>query len=143
MTNAEFYKDEIKNFESMVFCDEFTKPLIFKRDNCKGTSCEHCAILSMLWLMEEYKEPEEPKIDWENVPVDTPILVRDNDNAYWEKRHFAEFVNGKIYAWDMGATSFSNINGKVRWKYAKLWEGSEEQAAENEKEGQKAWRRNV
>lgn len=138
MTNAEFYKEEIKQYQgrSDDFCNEFTKPLIFKRDNCKGTSCEYCAILSMLWLMEEYKEPEEPKIDWENVPVDTPILVKSLEMGKWTKRHFARYANGEVYTWNRGLTSFS-CNGNIEtqtcnWPYAKLWEGSEEQAAEKE-----------
>lgn len=78
------------------------------------------------------KNYEELKNDWENVPVDMPILVRDTDYEYWKKQHFADFFNGRVHAWDHGATSFTNVYEKVLWNYAKLWEGSEEQEAERE-----------
>lgn len=139
MTNAEFYREKIKQYQgrSDDFCSEFTKPLIFKQDNCKGTSCEYCAILSMLWLMEEYKEPEETKIDWENVPVDTPILVKHHKGDTWDRRYYAGITSNKeIYAWNDGCTSFT-VDGDddmTHWQYARLWEGSKEQAAEKEAE---------
>ena len=132
MTNAEFYKEEAIKFDKEKdYCDDFIRPNILKPlgIDCGTLNCRPCESIVNIWFQEEYKKPE---IKWENIPIDTPILVRDNDNAYWKKRHFAEFINGEIYAWDMGATSFSNTNDKVHWRYAKLWEGSEEQAAEKE-----------
>lgn len=125
MTNAEFYKDEIKNFKGTNFCNEFIKPIV-RNWNCNGTDCHYCNIHVALWLMEEHKEHD---VDWENVPVDTPILVKDY-GKYWKNRYFAGYINGKVLAWDYGATGWSGAHTKVPWKYAKLWEGSEEQAAE-------------
>lgn len=62
-------------------------------------------------------------IDWRNVKVDTPVLVRDFENQDWKKRHFAFFDDELIYTWDGGATSWSVKNkGAMPWKYAKLAE---------------------
>ena len=62
-------------------------------------------------------------VDWSKVAVDTPILVRRFDDN-WEKRHFAYFKNGKVYAWSGGATSWTIENSKYvfSWQNAKLAE---------------------
>ena len=64
-------------------------------------------------------------IDWENISVDTKILVS-IDGEKWNKRYFAKYINGKVYAWDCGATSFSS-NHCTKWAYAKLYEREEEE----------------
>lgn len=63
-------------------------------------------------------------VDWSKVPVDTPIYVREHENNTWEKRHFAFFKNGRVYAWLSGTTSWTNndTNATFSWKYAKLAE---------------------
>lgn len=65
----------------------------------------------------------EPEVDWSRVPVDTPIFVRAFDEDYkWERRHFAKYENGKIYAWDNGTTSFTARGTTCDWEYAMLVE---------------------
>lgn len=59
-------------------------------------------------------------VDWSKIPVDTPIFVRNSENNPWEKRYFAEFVNGGIYAFYRGQTSWSTEGPSIRWDYAKL-----------------------
>lgn len=77
-------------------------------------------ILSMDFTLES--------IDWENISVDTKILVS-IDGEKWNKRYFAKYINGKVYAWDCGATSFSS-NHCTKWAYAKLYEREEEKEIE-------------
>lgn len=76
------------------------------------------------WLFSEYEEPE---VDWSKVKVDTPILVKNTEAEEWQKRHFARFKNGKVYAWYDGLTSWSTAGeDHVNfWKYAKLAESEE------------------
>ena len=82
----------------------------------------------MVWkyakLAEDAKEDKEPEVDWNEVKIDTPILVRDNENGDWFKRYFAEYKNGKIYTWDNGHTSWETSR-MIEWKYAKLVENEE------------------
>lgn len=61
-------------------------------------------------------------VDWENVPIDTPVYVRNNDEEDWEKRHFARFEDNKIYTWLSGTTSWTAVNKDAvfQWNYAKL-----------------------
>lgn len=70
----------------------------------------------------EKVEPDPLEVDWSTVPVDTPILVRDDEKDTWENRYFAEYRNGKVWAWDGGCTSWSADNHKCNWNFAKLAE---------------------
>nr|DAN49661.1 MAG TPA: hypothetical protein [Caudoviricetes sp.] len=62
-------------------------------------------------------------IDWSKVPVDTPILVS-NDNKGWIKRYFARYEDGNVYCWLNGKTSWTAICELSigHWDYAKLAE---------------------
>lgn len=125
MKNYEKYEDEIKECDGLNFCRDFVKPYILKSRDCANTSCDQCKMLQIIWLMEEYKEPEEPETDWSKVEVDTPILVRQGKNGKWLERHFAKYENGNVYAWVDGQTSWTGAD-KIKWKYAKLAEGEKE-----------------
>ena len=63
-------------------------------------------------------------IDWSEVKVDTPILVKQYEQDEWEKRHFAYFKDERVYAWLCGATSWSaDYEGDTTdWNLAKLAE---------------------
>ena len=63
----------IRGYKGTHFCKDFVEPYILKSDSCDGLSCGVCHMLQMIWLLEDYKEPE---TDWSKVKVDTPILVR-------------------------------------------------------------------
>lgn len=68
----------------------------------------------------------EPKVDWSKVEVDTRVLVRDKEDDNWDKRYFAKYENGIIWAWNDGKTSFTSFNCEMtEWKYAKLYKGDE------------------
>ena len=79
-------------------------------------------------LAEGEKECEEPKVDWNEVKIDTPILVRDSENTEWLKKYFAKYENGQVYVWNLGRTSWTAPNDKSvsAWSYAKLIEGEKE-----------------
>ena len=119
MKNYEKYAEEIKNYEGTTFCIDFVIPNILKESDCSG-SCNQCSLLQTMWLFEEYEEPE---VDWSQVSVDTPILVRDYEDEVWQRRYFAKYENGLIYAWMHGYTSWSTPDDNtVAWTYAKLAE---------------------
>ena len=84
-----------------------------------GSSLSGSYYTSLITRM-EFKEV----IDWSKVPVDTKVLVSKNGQD-WYRRYFAKYVDGVVYCFDSGATSFSvqdvilDITG---WKYAKLYQ---------------------
>lgn len=121
MKNYEKYADEIREYKGCNFCIDFVCQHILKIEDCDYIGCSRCNMLQMLWLLEDYKEPEEPETDWSKVEVDTPILVRDYEGQEWANRYFAKYENETIYAWDSGRTSWSG-DGVTEWKYAKLAE---------------------
>ena len=87
MKNYEKYADEIREFDGTSFCNQFVIPHILKSVNCHDMDCTRCRMLQVMWLLEDYKEPE---IDWSKVAVDTPILVRQTEDGEWLRRHFAK-----------------------------------------------------
>ena len=123
MKNYEKYADKIRGYDDKDFCKDFVKPHILKSRGCTNTSCDQCKMLQMLWLLEEYEEPE---VNWSEVKIDTPILVRDHESQEWDTRHFAKYEDGVIYTWDGGSTSWTSKGNVTEWKYAKLVEGEEE-----------------
>ena len=123
MKNYEKYGRELKKYRGGMFCDDYVKPdvLKLKKDDECDHDCIRCLVLQIIWLMEEYEEPEKPEVDWSKVKVDTPILVRQGKNGEWLERHFAKYENGDVYAWVDGQTSWTGAD-EIKWKYAKLAE---------------------
>lgn len=137
MTNEEFYKDELKVIMKRVTKDLLIDQIAVNKQGqpkcCITQSCDdcifngHCTLVAKRqWLEKEYVEPEQ-QVDWSKVKVDTPILVKNTEKEEWEKRHFARFKNGKVYAWYDGLTSWSTAgeDDVNFWEYAKLAESEE------------------
>lgn len=124
MKNYEKYIDEIRSYEGTHFCNDFVKPHILNSPSCNGANCAACRMLQMAWLLEEYEEPE---VDWNNVKVDTPILVKNKEHENWRRRYFAAYKDGVIYAWVSGKTSWSVNSDReaTTWSYVELAESEE------------------
>ena len=118
MKNYEKYADEIREYKGTNFCRDFIRPYIVKKNSCADVNCARCSMLNIIWLMEEYEEPEP---DWRKVEVDTPVLVRNSDLGTWEKRYFSEYKHGYFHCWNDGRTSW-NATHCESWNYAKLAE---------------------
>lgn len=128
MKNYEKYMDEIKNFKiTGDFCKEFVQPYILKSSNCykDETHCGACHLRQTVWLFEEYEEPKELEVDWNNIAVDAPILVRECKDREWKRRYFAKYKDGIIFAWVGGNTSWTALGNTTKWKYVKLAEDKE------------------
>lgn len=124
MKNYEKYADEIKGYKGTHFCKDFIARYILKSNDCTNVSCARCKMLQMIWLMEDYEEPE---TDWSKVEVDTPILVKEYEhNNNWARRYFAKYEDGFVYAWTVGTTSWTAEGKTYKWNYAKLAESEEE-----------------
>jgi len=77
------------------------------------------------WRKEWLKDIRE-EVDWEKVPVGTPIIVSNCkeafDNGKGLKRCFAKYESGIVYAW----------SGEIsNWEYAKLAEDNASESNEN------------
>lgn len=59
--------------------------------------------------------------DWSKVEVDTPVLVKCDDTSDWNRRYFAKYENGVVYAWSCGATEWTNDGcDPIAYDHAKL-----------------------
>lgn len=112
MTNREKFAEQILDIAcggSEIAVDKTTLELT----SCYKLVCKNCLFsfgngdcrgARKKWANSEYVEPP---IDWSKVAVDTPILATYSGIHSWVKRHFAKYENGRVYAWNHGATSWS------------------------------------
>lgn len=134
MKNREKYREEIgrsaKTSSGNDAC-EFKKTHVLPHfggdgEGCNGYSCKWCYILCGLWLDEEYMEPPKPEVDWDNVPVDTLVRVRDSEGEDWNLGYFKGVDKGctenRFETWDDGRTSKTTHGYSYRWKYCELVE---------------------
>ena len=98
--------DEIKITKIYDLADYAFKSLEFSTEGRK-----------LLWKMED-------KTDWSKVEVDTKVLVRYKPYDEWEKRYFAKYIDGNVYVFKEGKTSWNSI-GIEHWQETKLNEKKE------------------
>lgn len=135
MKNREKYKNELINVikKDGKLCEFVKKHEVFRmfgkdsKSYCKMT-CVTCGTALQLWLDEEYEEPE---VDWDNVPVDTLVRVRDREEQEWTLMYFKGIDDydraHRFMTWCDGATSKTVSGGDyVRWKYCELAEEEED-----------------
>lgn len=139
MKNREKYREEIvkaiKDGDSCDFMIKTVNPLYSdgwecNDELCQRDECEACLKLFAFWLDEEYIEPPKPEVDWDNVPVDTLVRVRDSEDEEWILRYFRWFINeGNTYryvTWRNGATSKTANRNAEGWRYCELVEDEDD-----------------
>ena len=124
MKNRDRFKNElveacIKGTFNVFFNERIRS--VYDCEAYRNMTDDRIMLLTTLWLEEEYQDQEE--VDWSKVAVDTPILVSTNGQD-WIHRHFAEYRDGRVYAFDGGVTSWTSNIG-TGWEYAKLAEPQE------------------
>lgn len=128
MKNRERFREQILEWSEWPgrdICDFKREEVLphFGKEGCDGISCRWCAILLNLWLDEEYEEPE---VDWDNVPVDTLVRVRDGEDEEWLLRYFKGIndihLRHRYEAWESGATSKTANGEYLCWNYCELVE---------------------
>ena len=130
MKNREKYKNElikvIKNDGKL--CEFVEKHEVFQMFGKDLTSycemtCATCGAALQLWLDEEYEEPE---VDWDNVPVDTLVRVRNSASEKWNLMYFKKFCGdyhyNKYVTWVAGRTSKTAEGHFKNWQYCELVE---------------------
>lgn len=135
MKNREKFREDILEWAvapGRDICDFKRKEVLphFGKEGCDCISCPWCAIMLNLWLDEEYEEPPKPEVDWNEVPVDTLVRVRDYEDDEWVLRYFAgideETPKFSFLTWNSGATSITACGNYTHWKYCELVEVEDE-----------------
>lgn len=138
MKNREKYGEEIHETLAELFNSDFDgvcrfmKKQVFpsydlkkcaKKGTCGGVTCIDCAKMFALWLDEEYEESE---VDWNRIPIDTLVYVRNSKNENWTLRHFKRIRDTpsthRFETWDDGRTSKTTDGLIMLWKYCELAE---------------------
>lgn len=139
MKNREKYRDEILNSvlrgNGNEYCEFVKKNVLPNLTDCtngecdKVHSCGFCRGIFTFWLDEEYTEPPKPEIDWDNVPVDTLVRVRDSEEQEWTLMYFKgieeEGYINRFQTWVDGATSKTSYGVFKNWIYCELVEDEE------------------
>ena len=133
MKNREKFRKEIveRAFDGTIRACEFTRRNVLPKFGdgvrCYQIGCNWCRFLVDLWLDEEYEEPE---IDWNTVPVDTLVRVRDFEIEEGTLRYFkgidGEATQARFMAWNGGATSKTAYGDYTHWKYCELVDGEDD-----------------
>lgn len=121
-TNYEHYKDEIiKHCIAKKQC-EFIRGTMFKTNDCsKYNTCSECREEAFKWLDELYEEPV-IEIDWDRVPVDTPVMVCDFEHGDYERSHFCQYKpeNSRSFICFANGRSSHTNDGVTSWFYCEL-----------------------
>lgn len=137
MKNREKYKNELMDVIKMDgrICGFVKKHGVFQmfgkdlESFCEMT-CVTCGTALQLWLDEEYEEPE---VDWNKVPVDTLVRVRDFESEEWTLKYFKgideEAPECRFVAWDDGATSVTAYGNYTHWTFCELVEDEDENSS--------------
>lgn len=95
--------------------------------------CDDCTKAFVFWLDEEYEESPKPEVDWENVPVDTLVRVRDYEDQDWILAYFVEMIGEypehNFVTWADGRTSKTALydENTYTWKYCELVEEEDDE----------------
>ena len=136
MKNREKCREEIVNsvFGGNVegYCEFAKKNVLPNLTDCtKGecdevSSCTLCRTIFAFWLDEEYEEPPKPEVDWNKVPVDTLVRVRNRESEDWRLMYFKELRTDYVFkmhiTWKDGKTSKTAEGDCVGWQYCELVE---------------------
>lgn len=138
MKNREKFREEIiksaRTPEARLNVCEFIRINVlphFGAEDCVGVNCAWCKFLVDLWLDEEYVEPPKPEIDWDNVPVDTLVRVRNRVSEDWRLMYFKELRTDYVFkrhiTWKDGKTSKTAEGDCVGWQYCELVEEEDDE----------------
>lgn len=132
MKNREKFRKEIiksaRTPEERLNVCEFIRINVlphFGAEDCCGVNCSWCKFLVDMWMDAEYEEPPKSEVDWDNVPVDTLVRVRDHESEEWRLQYFKgidDSITERFVAWSYGATSITAYGNYTHWKYCELVE---------------------
>lgn len=101
----------------------------FGVEDCVGVNCAWCKFLVDMWMDAEYEEPPKSEVDWDNVPVDTLVQVRNYEDQELYLRYFKGIDDSSMYrfvTWQSGATSITACDDTENWRFCDLVEVEDE-----------------
>jgi hypothetical protein len=107
-----------------VYQDNYSRKWMLNSEGINFVSLIHQSSLTECYNQYELLQLTfERVVQWDKIPVDTKIFVRDGENENWTPRYFASFERGCVMAFPDGQTSFTCTDDrKISWSYAELAE---------------------
>lgn len=102
-----------KNTNEVKSC---AKTLCAKCLFCESGNCEKA---KSEWVDQPALDPEKD-IDWERVPIDTPVIVWNSDSNQ-NNRYFAGIDGEYFSTYSNGGTSWSSKGNTYYWNHCKLY----------------------
>lgn len=148
MTNREKFREELSGVikESLLarhpgsdvcgFIKDKVWPSFLTKEEIAGARCGNnifcndCTKAFIFWLDEEFEESPKPEVDWDNVPIDTLVRVRNDKSAKWLLRYFKAYEHGELapyLTWINGATSVTSGGFLEQWMHCELVEENEDE----------------
>ena len=133
MKNQKYYEKEILKIaitgQAVAVHKERLEPMVCSKNVCndclncgENGRCKKDKEAIAKWMNEEYIDPAE-RIDWSKVAIDTPILVRNDEDSIWERGYFAGIGKDGIFVYPNGTTNFTQSSREdkpVVYKHARL-----------------------
>ena len=117
----ELNREEGRTYTAIGEFDGTAVEYVVKADSVGNLRCKDMSKIEENLALNRILEMEfEEVVDWSEVPVDTKVLVSDN-NLDWHKRYFSEYIDCGVYAFADGKTSW-NMTDVNMWRYCKLAE---------------------
>lgn len=137
MKNREKFRKEIiksaRTPEERLNVCEFIRINVlphFGAEDCVGVNCAWCKFLVDMWMDAEYEEQPKPEVDWDKVPVDTLVQVRNYEDQEWYLRYFKGIDDSSMYrfvTWQSGATSITACDDTENWRFCELVEDEDDE----------------
>lgn len=118
------YEKNIIVLEGLINWNFAMNEYIGKEIQIDNMSCEGYYIHDWCYLKTEWLKDIKEEVDWENVPVDTKVLVRRSKLDGWTRRYFQKYKPNEktpFYTFYDGRTSWSG-QFEEGWKHCKLAE---------------------
>ena len=110
--------------------DEVLRFVTWSSGKTSKTAKGSCVSWKYCELLDE--EHEEAEDDWYNVPVDTPVRVRDDKRDMWILRYFKgidDSRSDRYMARTCGDTSKTSFGSYKHWEYCELVEDEDENSS--------------
>lgn len=116
---------DIKAIDFLELRLEYFKALGGNGHSCVGSDCKKCGYLDGKMCVEGYNAEVDVILllmattDWNNVSVDTPVLVKNSIDEEWKRYYFADVKHGKPYVFVFGCKS-KEAGAITSYKYTVL-----------------------
>ena len=104
----ELNREEGRTYTAIGEFDGTSVEYVVKADSVGNLRCKDMSKIEEKLALNRILEMEfEEVIDWNKIPVDTKVLVNNDNGVVWDKRYFKEYKDGFFIVFSDGKTSWT------------------------------------